>query len=179
MFMRLSICNGSRSNKKTLNGKKHKEMAAGASASHFFFYLGQLKVSLRQKPDGQCLWQNITSFPDSGHAMKLFIQMFPDSNKARKFACGRTKYTAKGKEAFTPHYHPKFLCGISNQFSILQDESNDNVDKSCIILIRVLDEELGNVKTRFLDIPLVNIDTAANIFGALRESLQKFTWTSV
>ena len=73
-----------------------------------------------------------------------------------------------------PHYHAKVLRGMSNTFSILLDESNDKVDKSCIILIRVLDEELGYVKTRFLDMPVINIGTAANIFRALKESLQKF-----
>ena len=33
---------------------------------------------------------------------------------------------------------------MSNPFSILLDESNDKVDKSCIILIRDFDEELGD-----------------------------------
>ena len=53
------------------------------------------------------------------------------------------------------------------------DESNDKVNKSCIILVRLLDPELGNVCTRFLDMPVVNICTAQNIFHALKESLQK------
>lgn len=47
------------------------------------------------------------------------------------------------------------------------DESNDKENKSCIILARILDAEVGNVKTRFLDMPIVNIGTAANIFSAL------------
>ena len=45
----------------------------------------------------------------------------------------------------------------AHPFSILLDESNDKVDKSCIILIKLLDPELGNVCTRFLDMPVVNI----------------------
>ena len=53
------------------------------------------------------------------------------------------------------------------------DESNDKVDKSCIILVKLLDPELGNVCTRFLDMPVVNIGTAQNIFRALKESLEK------
>ena len=51
------------------------------------------------------------------------------------------------------------------------DESNDKINKSCIILVRLLDPELGNVCTRFLDMPVVNIGTAQNIFHALKESL--------
>ena len=45
---------------------------------------------------------------------------------------------------------------MSNPFSIMLDESNDKIDKSCIILVRVLDPEVGNVCTRFLDMPVVN-----------------------
>ena len=37
------------------------------------------------------------------------------------------------------------------------DESND---KTCIILVKVLDHEVGDVKTRFLDMTVVNIGTA-------------------
>ncbi len=44
----------------------------------------------------------------------------------------------------------------------------------CIILVRVLDVEVGNVKTRFLDMPIVNIGTASNIFIALKASLKKY-----
>lgn len=53
------------------------------------------------------------------------------------------------------------------------DESNDNTDKSCIILIRVFDHNVGNVCIRFLDMPVVNIGTARNIFQALSDSLGK------
>ena len=63
---------------------------------------------------------------------------------------------------------------MSNPFSVLMDESNDKQDKSCIILVRVLDAELGNVKTRLLDMPVVNIGTAENLFSALKESLSKY-----
>ena len=54
------------------------------------------------------------------------------------------------------------------------DESNDKQDKSCIMLVRVLDPELGNVKTRFLDMPVVNFETADNLFRALKDSLAKY-----
>ena len=33
----------------------------------------------------------------------FFAQMFPDSEIARKFACGRTKTTAIVKEALSPY----------------------------------------------------------------------------
>ena len=67
-----------------------------------------------------------------------------------------------------------YIIRMSNPFSFLMDESNDKQDKSCIILVRVLDAKLGNVKTRFLDMPVVNIGTAENLFSALKESLSKY-----
>ena len=63
---------------------------------------------------------------------------------------------------------------MSNPFSVLMDESNNKQDKSCIVLVKVLDAELSNVKTRFLDMPVVNIGTAENLFSALKESLSKY-----
>ena len=47
------------------------------------------------------------------------------------------------------------------------DESNDKTDKSCIILVRIFDAEVGDIRTRFLNMPIVNIGNAA-----LKESLQ-------
>ena len=105
--------------------------------------------------------------------------MFPDSEIARKFACVRTKTTAIVKEALSPYYHAKAIHNISNPFSFLMDESNDKQDKSCIILVRVLDAKLGNVETRFLDMPVVNIGTAENLFSALKESLNNTIWILV
>ncbi len=61
----------------------------------------------------------------------------------------------------------------SNPFSIMMDESNYKTDKSCIILIRLLDFDVGDGRTRFLDMPVVNIGTARNLFDALKLSLSK------
>ena len=49
----------------------------------------------------------------------------------------------------------------------------DKTDKSCIILIRILDYDVGYVRTRFLDMPVVNIGTARNLFDALKSSLSE------
>ena len=55
----------------------------------------------------------------------------------------------------------------------MMDESNDKTDKSCIILVRVLDSERGEVCTRFLDMPIVNVGNARNLFAALKTTLSK------
>ena len=53
----------------------------------------------------------------------------------------------------------------------MMDESNDKNNKSCIILVRVFDSNVGDVRTRFLDMPIVNIGSAQNLFDALQCSL--------
>ena len=100
--------------------------------------------------------------------------MFPDSEIAKSFACSHTKTATIIKEAFSPHFQKKMVENLSNPFSIMLDESNDKIDMSCIILVRVLDPEMGDVCTRFLDIPVVNIGTAQNLFCALKKSLEKY-----
>ena len=81
------------------------------------------------------------------------------------------KKTATVKEALVPHFHTKTIESMSQPFSIMMDESNDKTNKSCIILVRILDQEIGNVRTRFLDMPIVNVGNAANLFDALKSSL--------
>ncbi len=50
-------------------------------------------------------------------------------------------------------------------------ELNDKTDKSCIILVRVFYSCVGHMHTRFLDMPIVNVGTAYNLFDALKLSL--------
>ncbi len=90
--------------------------------------------------------------------------MFPDSDIAKKFSCGHTKTAAIVKEALGPHYMARTHLDMSTFFSVMMDESNDRIDKSCIILVRVFNSKVGNVCTRFLDMPIVNIGTAQNLF---------------
>ena len=90
--------------------------------------------------------------------------MFPDSELAKKFSCARTKTTAIVKKDLAPHFTQRVIESItmsSAPFSLMMDESNDKTDKSCIILLRLLDPQLGEVRTRFLDMPIVNIGTAS------------------
>ena len=113
------------------------------------------------------------SFQASDHVTNLFKVMFPDSNVTKNFACGHTKTAAIASEAFAPHYKQPIISNLSmNPFSILMDEYNDSADKSCIIVVRIFDNEVGNVRTRFLDMPVVKIGTAQNIFEALKQSLE-------
>ena len=111
-------------------------------------------------------------FLASDHANNLFPKMFPDSELAKQFSCGRTKTTAIVKEGLAPHFLNKVTRELTNPFSILMDESNDKTDKSCIILVRMFDSSVGESHTRFLDMPIVNVGTAVNLFTALKSSLE-------
>ena len=174
-----NISHGGRNDVTThINGKKHKSLAADASATQSVAAFFRPEVS-KGVIEAETRWSMFVvkhnlAFLSSDHASKLFSQMFPDSDIARKFGCARTKCTAIVKEALSPHFHAKVLQNMSNPYSIMIDESNDKEDKSCIILVRVLDAEVGNIKTRFLDMPIVNIGTASNIFSALKASLEKY-----
>ena len=158
-----------------VRGKHHKDMAKASSSSlsvsSFFRPHTSLKII-----EAESLWfkfvamHNI-SFQASDHATKLFHRMVPDLEVAKKFSCGHTKTAAIIKEALSPHYLEKTLMDMSKFFSLLMDESNDKTDKSCIILVRLLDSDEGDVRTRFLDMPIVNIGTAQNLFRGLKESL--------
>ena len=89
----------------------------------------------------------------SEHATKLFRKMFPDSELAKNFSCARTKTTAIVKKALASHFTQRVIESItmsSAPFSLMMDESNDKTDKFCIILLRLLDPQLGEVRTIFL-----------------------------
>ena len=109
----------------------------------------------------------------SDHATNLFKTMFPDSEIVNKFSCVRTKMPAIVKVSLAPHYTRKVIDSMCAPFSLLMDESSN--DKSCIILVRILDPVIGEVCTRCLDMPVVNINfvTANNLFLALKSSLKK------
>lgn len=158
-----------------VRGKHHIEMAAASSSSHSMVSFCRPQTSLKLI-EAETLWSKFIAmhnipFQASDHATKLFHRMFPDSEVAKKFSCGHTKTAAIIKEALAPHYLEKALIDMSKFFSVMMDESNDKTDKSCIILVRLLDTDEGDVRTRFLDMPIVNIGTAQNLFRALKESL--------
>ena len=59
---------------------------------------------------------------------------------------------------------------MSKVCSVMMDESDDKNNKSCINLVRVLDLRVGDVCTRFLDMPVVNIGTAKISLMRLRRA---------
>ena len=118
--------------------------------------------------EAEPLWSKFVAthnlpFQTSDHATKLFKRKFPDSEVAKLFACGHTK-TAAIILALAPNYLENTLSELTDFFSVMMDELNDKVDKSYIILAHLLDSRVGDIRTRFLDMPIVNIGTAQNLF---------------
>ena len=75
----------------------------------------------------------------------------------------RIKATAIVEETLVAHYTKKVVTSIAY---ILMDESNDARNKSCTILVKILDEDVGDVML------VVTIGTASNLFIAVRKSLR-------
>ena len=187
-FARCTLCsidfgvyNGGRSDiTHHVKSKRHVTADKAASTSRSLASVFQPQTSEKdiEVIEAEVRWATFVAkhnlaFLSRDHATKLFSCMFPDSEIAKKFACGRTNTTAIVKQALAPHFMQKVVQNMSNPLSITVDESNDKTDKSCIILVRVLDPEVGDVRTRFLDLPVVNVGTAANLFDALKSCLVK------
>jgi len=87
----------------------------------------------------------------SDHATKLFTNTFPNSEITKSFTCGRTKTTCILKGELAPHHSEQMMESLDKleSFSILMDESNDKVNKSYIILIKLHDYTVGDVRTQF------------------------------
>ena len=155
----------------TTHVKHHRGMAKASSSSLSVasFFRPQTSLNIIE---AESLWSKFVAMHNISFQAsdQCFLRMFPDS-EAKKFSSGHTKTAAIIKEALSPHYLEKTLMDMSKFFSFLMDESNDKTDKSCIILVRLLDSDEGDVRTTFLDFPIINIGTAQKLFRALKELL--------
>ena len=163
-----------------LKTKKHSQMAKASTSTSAITTLFQRPPQRDLSIEAEVRWATFIvkhniSFMSNDHASNLFQKMFSDSQIAKKFTCARTKTTAIVKTALSPYYSERVFESMrSSPFSLMMDESNDKSDKSCIILSTFLDPKIGEVRTRFVGMPVVNIGTAANLFEALNESLAKY-----
>ena len=108
-------------------------------------------------------------FSVADHFTKLAKQLFPDSDIAGKFTSGRMKTTMIVKKALAPRLDANVVQLYENhKCSLLTDESNDQCgEKTLTILVKVFNPEIARAVTRFVDIPICNIGTGANIFETI------------
>jgi len=53
------------------------------------------------------------------------------------------------------------------------DECNDKAKNLALFFLKLLDYTVGDVRTQFLDMFIVNTGTSANLLKALKDSLSK------
>lgn len=106
-----------------------REKASASSSSHSVasFFRPQASQSLSvikaEALRSSFVVEHNFAFKASDHAIKLFHKMFPDSEVAKKFACGRTKTAAIIKGALAPHHSDKMLESLKKggPFSVMMD----------------------------------------------------------
>jgi hypothetical protein len=109
------------------------------------------------------------AFALADHCSKLFPSLFPDSEVAKAFKCGRTKATAIMK-VVALEVMKILLCRLeeSQFFSIHTDDSTDiTVQQQCAIMLRFFDNEDGMVRCTFLKLEPVLKADAVGLFSAL------------
>ncbi len=116
--------------------------------------------------EAEALWTQFVakhniSFQTSDHATKLISRML--HSKEICLWTHKNGSNHQGSFAPPPHFLSKTLNDVSKFFSIMIDESSDKTDKSCIILVHVFYSCVGDIHTRFLDMPIVNVGTACNL----------------
>ena len=112
-------------------------------------------------------------FASSDHFTNLCKVMFPDSQIAQRYACGRTKTKAIVSHAIAPMVNARVIeACVQGPFTILCDGGNDRLDRKYFaIIVRFWDESLATVVTRFLGMPVCNIATGQALFDAVEKEL--------
>ncbi|KAJ4946593.1 hypothetical protein JOQ06_024257 [Pogonophryne albipinna] len=114
--------------------------------------------------------QNIP-FTFTDEINKSLKDMFPDSEIAKQYSCGRTKATQIVKGAIAPALDKEVteLCQ-KQPFGLMCDEgTNRSTEKEFAILVRVFEED--TLVTKFLHMPVCNI--AERLFTSLTKVLSE------
>lgn len=109
------------------------------------------------------------------HAGPLFRKMFPKSDVANKYGCGRTKSTAIMQEMAADTTQ----CIVSNlqtvPFSVATDGSNDSDSKLYPIVVTFYDQSQLKIVSRLLSLPDLQGDaTGKNIGNLVLNELERF-----
>jgi len=123
----------------------------------------------------------------SDHLGPLFRAIFPDSEIAKQYACGRTKTTAIINKALGPHCHSYVVKHCRNHpFSIGIDGSSDtDVEKMNPATVRIFDiNRAKTVTSRFYHMCVTSgrdASKAETLFSVVQEKLDgdEIPWTQV
>ena len=111
------------------------------------------------------------------HLLPLFQDIFPDSKITKGFSAARIKTSCIMNMALRPHFGSVLVGQMKSEpFARAIDGSNDtDLHKMNPLTVRVYDDSLGRVCTRFLDVCLTSgtdAGTAAKIFEGMDAALQ-------
>lgn len=105
------------------------------------------------------------------HAGPLFRSMFPDSKVAKHYGCARTKTASIINGAMATEVSSQVMELLQKQpFTLCVDGSNDQEEERLIPLtVRIFDPTSGRVVSKFLEMCLSTLGTAAAYFEKKEE----------
>lgn len=116
------------------------------------------------------------SHSSSQSANELFRHMFPDSEIAKRFTCGRTKLSYLTTFGLAPYFTDELSAKLkdSSNFVILFDESFNRVtkDEQIDVHVRFWDSEKQCVETRYLKSEFLGHCNAAELLKKLHEATE-------
>ena len=103
------------------------------------------------------------------HFTPLVKKMFPDSDIAKGFSCGKTKARSILNHAFGPCYIEDVVGTMkAYPFSLAVDGSNDtDLKKMNPLPVRIIDINRGQIVTRFVDMGMTSGSDAESIFQTI------------
>lgn len=99
---------------------------------------------------------------------KMVGKMFPDSKIAKVYSSGETETTMIVKGALAPSKDSVVtrMCQTGPFLLFFNGGGDQGVEnKGFVILVRIFDETIQQIKTQFLDMPLCNEATSQNLFS--------------
>ncbi|XP_063216897.1 uncharacterized protein LOC134527858 isoform X1 [Bacillus rossius redtenbacheri] len=109
------------------------------------------------------------------HAGPLFRKMFPKSEEAQKYACGRTKTTAIVEEMAKDSRDDVVKHLQTGPFSLSTDGTNDTDSKLYPIVVTYFDKNIENIVSSVLSLPDLQGDsTGLNIGNLIINELERF-----
>lgn len=113
------------------------------------------------------------SYQSADCTSKLFKQMFPDSNVASNFTCGKTKLSKIGTNILAKYSIETILNDLADDhpFSISTDASNKGNIKTFPIVIRYFSKNTG-INTKLLSFYEANSEKSNDIAESLKTKLE-------
>ena len=155
---------------KHVAGKKHTELArlqnSNSKLTSAFVKTNDFSVIRAEVTFTNFIVENNLPIAVADNAGKLFRKMFPDSECAAKYGCGRTKTTAILHTLAKDDDKEMTKILQQSPFSVATDGSNDFADKKLYpIVVRYFDSSSGRVLTNNFCMPELTIaSTGENIF---------------